>query len=64
MMLYGPGLNITPETTPSVKKQPEVLAAATAAGKQLGEQLRQGRDREKTTRAMQKRLMDMFAASV
>ena len=65
MMLHGsPGFKITPETTPSVKKQPALLAAAAAAGQQLGNRLRNGHDREQTTIAMQKKLMDMFAAGV
>jgi multimeric flavodoxin WrbA len=63
-MLHGPDVTITPETTPSVKKQPQVMAAAAAAGRQLGDRLRSGHDRNQVTMKMQKKLMDLFAASV
>ncbi|NIA18995.1 MAG: flavodoxin family protein [Xanthomonadaceae bacterium] len=64
LMLHSPGFKITPETTPSVRKQPEVMTAAAEAGKQLGERLQQNPDREKVTVAMRKKLMDLFATSV
>lgn len=64
MMMYGPGFKITPETTPSVRKQAQVMAAAAAAGKELGDRLLQNHDRMKVAMAMQERLMGMFAAGV
>lgn len=64
LMLHSPGFKITPESTPSVRKQPEVMTAAAEAGKQLGKRLRHGHDREKVTLAMQKKLMGLFASSV
>ncbi len=62
IMLHGPGVKVTPETIPSVSKQPEVMAAAVAAGKELGHRLCHNHDRMKVTRAMQKRLMGMLSA--
>ena len=40
-----------------------VMEAAAAAGKKLGELLRNGHDRKVVTRRMQKTLMEMFAES-
>jgi hypothetical protein len=48
---------------PRVTKQPEVMEAAAAAGKQLGERLRNGHDRKAVTQNMQRTLMQMFAES-
>ena len=38
--MYGPGAKITPENTPSLAKQPDVLEAARAAGAKLAERLK------------------------
>ena len=64
MMLHGPGVKVSAETTPSVRKQPEVMAAAVAAGKVLGDRLRQNHDRARVTQAMQERLLGMMSAPV
>jgi multimeric flavodoxin WrbA len=62
--LYGEGVKITPETTPDVTKQPEVLNAAAEAGKLLGERLREGHNRIQVTQQMQRVLMDKFKESI
>ena len=64
MMLHGPGVKVTPETSPSVRKQSEVMTAAESAGRELGNRLRHNHDRMRVTQAMQERLMGMMAASV
>jgi len=62
VMLHGPGVEVSPETAPAVRKQPEVMAAAAAAGKNLGERLRRGHDRARVTEKMQKKLLEMLAS--
>ena len=39
-MFFGAGTKITPEITPSLEKQPDQLAAARAAGKELSDRLK------------------------
>ncbi|MBP1628633.1 MAG: NADPH-dependent reductase [Holophagaceae bacterium] len=63
-MLFGPGARITEDMIPNVGKQPALLGTAVAAGKQLGERLRNGHDRQAVAQAMQARLMAMFMESV
>lgn len=62
-LLYGEGIKITDEMIPQVTKQPEVMEAAAAAGKLLGERLRNGHDRMAVTQKMQQTLMMMFTES-
>ena len=62
-MMHGPDFKITPETTPGVTKQPEVMQAAADAGKLLGQRLASGHDRVAVTQKMQKTLMERFAES-
>ena len=62
-MLYGEGVKITDDMIPRVTKQPDVMAAAAAAGKQLGQRLQDGHDRMKVTAQMQAKLMAMFSES-
>lgn len=62
-MLHGEGVKITPDLIPDVAKQPKVVAAAEAAGRVLGQRLKEGHDREAVTAAVQKRMMAMFASS-
>jgi multimeric flavodoxin WrbA len=62
-LLYGEGVKITEEMIPQVTNQPEVMAAAAAAGKLLGERLQNGHDRNATAQKMQQTLMKMFAES-
>jgi multimeric flavodoxin WrbA len=64
MMLHGPGVKITQEMIPDVTRQADVMAAAEAAGRLLGERLRNGHDRAEVTRNMQQRMMAMFAGAV
>jgi hypothetical protein len=45
---------------PNVSQQPELMNAAATAGELLGQRLREGNDRQKTTQAMQAKLMAMF----
>ena len=62
-MLYGEEVKITDDMIPRVTKQPDVMAAAAAAGKQLGHRLQDGHDRMKVTAQMQAKLMAMFSES-
>ena len=63
-MLHGDGVKITPEMIPDVTKQPEVMQAAEAAGRLLGERLRQGVDRQAVTQKMMQAMMVKFKGSV
>jgi hypothetical protein len=63
-MLHGPGIGISGEMVPDVGKQPVLLEQAAAAGKLLGQRLKAGNDRQKTTMAMQAKLMAMFGEAV
>ncbi len=62
-MLYGEGVKITEDMIPQVTKQPDVMDAAIAAGKALGDRLRNGHDRMAITQKMQQTLMKKFAES-
>jgi multimeric flavodoxin WrbA len=64
VMLHGPGVHISEEMVPNVGKQPELLEQAAAAGKLLGQRLKAGNDRQKTTMAMQAKLMAMLGEAV
>jgi hypothetical protein len=63
-MLHGQGVKITDDMIPDVSKQPEVMASAVDAGKQLGQRLRDGNDRMAVTQNMQKKMMAMFESAV
>ncbi len=62
-LLFGDDVKITPEMIPDVGKQPEVMQAAAAAGKLLGDRLRQGVDREAVTQKMMQAMMEKFKGS-
>ena len=62
-MLLGEEAKITEDVIPQVSKQPEVMAAAVAAGKMLGERLRNSHDRQAVTQRMQQTLMQKFSES-
>ena len=62
-MLHGPDFKITPENTPGVTKQPEVMQAAADAGKLLGQRLTTSHDRAEVTQKVQKKMMDLLAGS-
>jgi multimeric flavodoxin WrbA len=62
-LLYGEGVQITDDMIPNVSKQSDVLAAAEAAGKLLGQRLRDGHDRMKVAEQMQAKLMAKFSES-
>ena len=62
-LLYGEGVKITPDMIPDVTKQPDVIESAAAAGKLLGQRLRNGHDRTAVTQKMQQKLMSMFKES-
>lgn len=64
LLLHGEGLKITSDIIPDVTKQPEVMQAASDAGKLLGQRLREKHDRMQVTQKMQQKLMEMFASSV
>lgn len=40
-LFFPPGTKVTPEIIPDLSKQPEALEAARAAGRKLGDRLRQ-----------------------
>jgi multimeric flavodoxin WrbA len=61
--LYGEGVKITPEIIPDVSRQPETMQAAQAAGRLLGERLRQGVDRQAVTQKMMQAMMEKFKGS-
>ena len=62
-MLFGDAVKITPDMVPEVTRQPETLQAAAAAGKLLGERLRQGVDRQAVTETMMQAMLEKFKAS-
>jgi len=62
-LLYGEGVKIKPDMIPDVMKQSDVIESATAAGKLLGQRLRDGHDRMAVTQKMQQKLMDKFKES-
>lgn len=62
-MLHGEGLKITEEMIPHVSKQPDVMAAATNAGKLLGQRLSEDHDRMAVTEKMQEKMMAMFESA-
>ena len=62
-LLYGEGVKITPDMIPDVTKQPDVIESAAAAGKLLGQRLRDGHDRMAVTHKMQQQLMAKFKES-
>jgi multimeric flavodoxin WrbA len=64
IMLYGQGVKITPEMTPDVSKQPDLMAKAAEAGKLLGKRLTEGHDRKLVTQKMQQKMMEMMKGSV
>lgn len=64
IMLYGQGVKITPEMTPDVTKQPDLMAKAAEAGKLLGKRLTEGHDRKLVTQKMQQKMMEMMKGSV
>ena len=61
--LYGEGVKVTPENTPDVSRQSEVMKAAADAGQLLGQRLRRGHDRLEVTQKMQHRMMELFKGS-
>jgi multimeric flavodoxin WrbA len=62
-MLHGDAVKITTDMVPEVTKQPETLQAAAAAGKLLGDRLRQGVDRQAVTETMMQAMLEKFKAS-
>jgi len=63
-MLHGPEVKISEDMIPNVSQQPELMKAAAIAGELLGQRLREGNDRQKTTQATQAKLMAMFGETV
>lgn len=61
--LQGPGVKITPETIPDVTKQPQVMAAAVAAGRLLGDRLRKGEERMAVAQRMMRAMQEKFKSS-
>jgi multimeric flavodoxin WrbA len=59
-MVHGKDVIITESLIPDVAKQPAVMDAAAAAGKLLGQRLRQAHDRAAVTAQMQARMMAKF----
>ena len=63
VMMYGVGVKVTDDMIPDVARQPEVMQAATDAGRLLGKRLRNDHDRREVTAAMQQKMMEMMAHS-
>ena len=63
-MIHGAGVKITEDMIPNVTQQPEVMSAAIAAGKLLGQRLAASHDRMVVTQKMQEKMMAMFASTV
>ncbi|SDP63409.1 flavodoxin family protein [Desulforhopalus singaporensis] len=63
-MLHGPGVKITEDMIPDVKKQPDVMAAAVNAGRLLASRLQSDHDRLAVTDTMQAKMMSMFESAV
>ncbi len=63
MMMFGTGVKVTDDMIPDVARQPEVMQAATDAGRLLGERLRNDHDRQEVSAAMQKKMIEMMAHS-
>ena len=63
-MIHGPGVKITDNIIPDVKKQADVMAAAADAGKLLGKRLADGHDRTAVAQAVQEKMMAMFGQTV
>ena len=61
--MFGEGVKINEDMIPRVTKQPDLLAAARAAGQVLGRRLTEGHDRGAVARAMQAVLMAKFKES-
>ncbi len=62
--LYGEGADVSEESIPDVTRQPDVVGRAIEAGKLLGRLVREKYDRAEVTKKMQRRMMEMFKASV
>ncbi|MBI5443438.1 MAG: flavodoxin family protein [Deltaproteobacteria bacterium] len=62
-LLFGENVRITEAVIPRVTKRPEVMAAAEAAGRELGRRLREGHDRKEVAARMQAALMAKFKES-
>ena len=62
-MMHGEGVTITPDMVPDVSRQPKVMDAAAEAGRELARRLQDGHDRAAVTRAMQEKMMAVFASS-
>ncbi len=63
VMLFGEGVKITDDLVPNVTKQPELMASAAAAGKELARRLSAGHDRAAVTGRMQRIMMARFKES-
>jgi len=62
-LMFGDDVRITEDMIPRVTKKPEVMAAAEAAGRELGRRLREGHDRKVVASRMQAILMAKFRES-
>ncbi len=63
VMMFGPEVKITEDIIPNVKKQPDAIAAAEAAGKELARRLNSGHNRAEVTGRMQQIMMAKFKES-
>ncbi|MFZ5450558.1 MAG: flavodoxin family protein [Thermodesulfobacteriota bacterium] len=61
--LHGEGVKITPEMIPDVGKEPQLLEAAAAAGRLLGERLRRDENRMAIAQRMMRAMQEKFKAS-
>lgn len=62
-VFFGDNVKISEEMIPRVTKNPAVMAAAEAAGRELGRRLREGHDRKAVTARMQEAFMSKLQES-
>lgn len=63
VMMFGPDVKITEDIIPNVRKQPDTLKAAEAAGKELARRLASRHDRGEVTGRMQQLVMARYKES-
>lgn len=63
VMIHGEGVKITPENTPDVIENPELMSAAADAGRLLGKRLKSGHDRKIVTQRIQQKMMALLESS-
>jgi len=63
VLMFGPDVKITEDIIPNVNKQPDTIAAAEVAGKELARRLNSDHNRAEVTERMQQTMMAKFKES-